>query len=75
MGGQFPVDTPYNDGPNGLTNNSPGAIVEEKENNLESPSIMQSVIAPKSTPIQHLAFPVSKQAVKNFREKLEKNIE
>lgn len=42
---------------------------------MEVPSIMQSVITPRSTPIQHLAFPVSKDAVKNFREKLEKNIE
>jgi len=36
---------------------------------------MSSVIMPRSTKIQHLAFPVSRHAIKDFREKLEKNIE
>lgn len=75
MRGQYPVETPYNDGPNGRTDHPNESITEGGDITLESPSIMQSVIAPRSTPVQHLAFPVSKQAVKNFREKLEKNIE
>jgi len=71
--GQYPTDLPYNNGPNGLIDIK--VPIKDSETNMETPSIMQSVITPRSTPIQHLAFPVSKEAVKNFREKLEKNIE
>lgn len=38
-------------------------------------SLMSDSVGPKNTNVMHVAFPVSKQAVRNFRGELEDNIE